>query len=433
MSSFWNERAFRWLWLALTAVHLSCTTHVTNVYIDDGASDGDRVSTLVDASSTATLMLKNGARLEVPEGSVPQPVRLALERLPDSRASELVRGAEPSLRPLGAPHVLTPHGTRFENEVDLTLPMNGMLRAGRQLAAVWLEDEDDQVWKRLDAPEVTGTSVKVKLRHFSVVMLAEVEEGVELGTGVDEEVDAATADATDDGAVEDAAEDAAVEDATDDAQVDAADGEVTTVMDASADGGSTTLDASPSPVQDAEAGIDPCMRDGAVCCGAPRKLCSGWVTAASALVPGCARDWQDAEVCGISSVSNPGTGVPPFLEKQAPGTASPSCGDLLDRYDAVGDGGLVRPDASTTGNQRLDVERIIGAASFLMSTPACCTPGGACSLDTGRGRVFFPPSTEADSNAGYGCMAPAWAFPTRPEAQKVACDPVTGVRTGALP
>jgi Low-density lipoprotein receptor domain class A len=162
--------------------------------IDDGASSGLSKSGTASPEKSIKVGLDTGALVEIPAGAVTKDVKVSLERPADGKALELVnRLPKAEERVASAPYVLTPHGTKFQHDVTVKLPL--AKPDARGLAVAWLEDEDDKTWKVLAAPEVEGDKAVVKLRHFSVLLL--IDEVWDL------ELDAGTSNAGSDGAASD--------------------------------------------------------------------------------------------------------------------------------------------------------------------------------------------------------------------------------------
>lgn len=143
--------------------------------IDDGASKGEAKSLLVKSSTAATLVLKTGAGLSVPAGAVDKDLEISIKRPPDSEAAELVKKVGSEYRVASAPYVLKPHGTMFQKDVELTLPIAKGDKD--RLVVAWLEDESDNDWKVLGTPKAEGGAASIPLKHFSVVVLLEATAG----------------------------------------------------------------------------------------------------------------------------------------------------------------------------------------------------------------------------------------------------------------
>ena len=93
--------------------------------IDDGASRGVSKSAEVSTNKGAHIALSTGAALDVPIGAVDKDVKLTMERPADEKAVELVeRFKKDQDRIVSAPYVLTPHGTKFKEDVSVTLPVS---------------------------------------------------------------------------------------------------------------------------------------------------------------------------------------------------------------------------------------------------------------------------------------------------------------------
>lgn len=153
--------------------------------IDDGASAGQTTSALLTAESQTVLKLDTGARLTVPEGSVTKQLKVDLTRPADDKALPLLKVVQSQYKVASAPYVVTPHGSTFEKDLELSLP----IAKGNpdRLVVAWLEDEYDKTWEIHGKARVAGNAAKVPVRHFSVyVLLEQMDEQVD----EDEELDA---------------------------------------------------------------------------------------------------------------------------------------------------------------------------------------------------------------------------------------------------
>jgi hypothetical protein len=140
--------------------------------IDDGASRGVSKSAEVSAVKGAHIALSTGAALDVPMGAVDKSVKLTMERPADGKAIDLVeRFKKDQDRIVSAPYVLTPHGTKFKEDVSVTLPVSKT--GDRELSVAWLEEENDSEWKLLSVAKSDGKTAEVKLKHFSVLVVIE--------------------------------------------------------------------------------------------------------------------------------------------------------------------------------------------------------------------------------------------------------------------
>ena len=151
--------------------------------VEDGASAGVSASALVTRDRDAVLELSTGARVTVPKGAVPRDVTLGIERPKDEVALAMLTTVDKGKRIASAPYVVTPHGTPFDTEVEVTLPVSKERNQAR-LKVMWLKDEADQVWKELGKPDITNGRATIKVLHFSVLVLVEEDAA---GTGVDVE------------------------------------------------------------------------------------------------------------------------------------------------------------------------------------------------------------------------------------------------------
>jgi hypothetical protein len=201
-------------------------------------------------------------------------------------------------------------------------------------------------------------------------------------------------------------------------------------------GGGTDSGAVDAGPKDSGGGSDSAADTGptATCGG---KTCTGY--SPSALVmpfpPGCATSALDAEVCGLAGYganAYPEAGFPAFLERDAPGKESPSCGAFLEsKIEMAVDAGADAGDAGVM-NGLIDTKRTIplNATTNLdvaLVYPGCCTPLGFCTGDTGKGTSVSSFGTMA-SNGGYGCLDPKVFLQAAPAAlQQVPCDYATGM------
>lgn len=175
--------------------------------------------------------------------------------------------------------------------------------------------------------------------------------------------------------------------------------------------------------QDAVAPVCPAV---ATCAG---EACTNHTTSAGTWCGnGCAKDYKDAEVCGIQTlpVFGPDSGAPAYLHIHAPGVDSTSCGVFLDAIDTQADGGLAPADASTKGNMKQDRFVTVGGMAIQISTPGCCTPLGYCSGNSDKGEADFGGAKIA-SNGGFGCMQADAFLRTLPESARRRCDPDSGM------
>lgn len=143
--------------------------------IDDGAKTGVSVSMLVTRANGATLVLKTGASVNVPPGAMKSDTMLAVERPADARAVELTRSVPRRYRLASAPYVLTPHGSMFDSNVKISLPV-GRTVANNKLRVAWVESESDTNWKIMEQPAISGRAASFDVQHFSVMVLVEEED-----------------------------------------------------------------------------------------------------------------------------------------------------------------------------------------------------------------------------------------------------------------
>jgi hypothetical protein len=161
-----------------------------------------------------------------------------------------------------------------------------------------------------------------------------------------------------------------------------------------------------------------------VLCGTPAKECSSHKTSLGVTPAGCAENEGGDEVCGISSTAILMGAEPKFLEKDAPGVASPSCGAFYDGLEPTPDGGVA--DGGTKGNGRIDVAVTLQGLDIALTYPGCCTAAGFCSGDGSKGKADLG-GGPIDSNSGFGCMKSSIFFEALPEAvRQIPCDPKTG-------
>jgi hypothetical protein len=179
-------------------------------------------------------------------------------------------------------------------------------------------------------------------------------------------------------------------------------------------------DSGPAADSAAEAAV-------AVMCGTPPKTCEPHtIPGLPVIAAGCATNAADAEVCGISSQNVLMGADPKFMEKDAPGVPSASCGALIDSNEPTPDGGVV--DGGTKGNGMIDTTTtILGTIMVALRYPGCCTKDGFCSTDGMNGMSSVAGAAYNPSNNGYGCANPKYIFKAQgAAAQNIPCDPVTG-------
>lgn len=139
--------------------------------IDDGASQGQATSALVTEKG-AVMTLKTGAHVQVPDGAVKGQVTLGIERPDDKRALALVKSLPAGEKVASAPYIVTPHGTQFEKDVEVILPVAAG-RDAQKIKVMWLSDEKDTVWKEHERPIVVSDKATFSVKHFSVLLLVE--------------------------------------------------------------------------------------------------------------------------------------------------------------------------------------------------------------------------------------------------------------------
>jgi hypothetical protein len=170
-----------------------------------------------------------------------------------------------------------------------------------------------------------------------------------------------------------------------------------------------------------DAGHDAGMDSGAASIMCGELTCTGHTIKLSGqmLAPGCTKSALDADVCGISTVvlGPADAGLPPYLEKGAPGVLSTACTTVIDGLEPLKDGGA---DASTRGNDSIEVT----TNNLTISYPGCCNAAGFCSGQTDQGKLVG-----MDVVGGFGCMNPAvFLTPFEPDVSKrfIPCDAVSG-------
>ncbi len=140
--------------------------------VDDGASEGVSMSLEVTPDKDAVLELPTGAKLAVPKGAVDGAVTLSIARPKDAEALQFVKTVSSTDKVSSAPYVLTPHGTQFKKGVEVTLPV-AKDRTSEKLVVAWLKDENDKEWKTLGKPKVKDGVATIEVDHFSVLVLLE--------------------------------------------------------------------------------------------------------------------------------------------------------------------------------------------------------------------------------------------------------------------
>jgi hypothetical protein len=208
--------------------------------------------------------------------------------------------------------------------------------------------------------------------------------------------------------------------------------------DAGGGGGTTDAGATDAGAKDSGSTATDAGSDAAppVMCGG--KACMAYSPNAlvPAFPPGCAKSTADAEVCGLAGYganAYPEAGFPAFLEKDAPGKESPSCGAFLEsKIEMVADGGQGDGGADAGAmNGAIDTKRVIMVSGMTIDValvyPGCCTPLGFCSGDTAKGTSVSTFGTNA-SNGGFGCLDPKVFLQAAPAAlQQIKCDPTSGM------
>jgi hypothetical protein len=145
--------------------------------IDDGAKLGESTSMLVTRTSGATMTLKTGASVNVPPGALKSDALLEMKRPPDTRALELTRAVPKRYRLASAPYVLTPHGSMFDQNVNISLPIGRSVKSDK-LRVARIENEEDTNWTVMATPNVAGRAATFGVQRFSVLVLVEeVDEG----------------------------------------------------------------------------------------------------------------------------------------------------------------------------------------------------------------------------------------------------------------
>lgn len=159
-------------------------TSLAELGVDDGASQGLKVEKMVSAGAEASLELDTGAKLKVPQGSTQKALNIGLKRPSDEEALDMVKSMKDEYKLASAPYVLTPHGSNFEKDVEVTLPV-AKDRDGDKLRVAWLSDEKDKSWELIGTPEVSAGKATIKVDHFSVFALVEYEAGDHPGVDLD--------------------------------------------------------------------------------------------------------------------------------------------------------------------------------------------------------------------------------------------------------
>jgi hypothetical protein len=145
--------------------------------VDDGASKGVAKSAQVTGEKNVRIELDTGALVDVPAGAVDKEVKLTIERPNDTKAVALVGKLKQDQDLIvSAPYVLTPHGTKFKEDVTVTLPL--AKEGKREVQVAWLEDEDDTEWKLLGTAKTDGKKAQITVKHFSVLVV--IEDGSDL-------------------------------------------------------------------------------------------------------------------------------------------------------------------------------------------------------------------------------------------------------------
>jgi len=197
------------------------------------------------------------------------------------------------------------------------------------------------------------------------------------------------------------------------------DDDVTPANDGGAKDSGPGTDGGP---KDAGSGMD---AGPAVSCGG--MVCTPFMHPTLGLyAAGCAKNAAGADVCGVSTdkVGGADAGYPSFVEKEAPGVFSASCGAFFDSMEQEDD----MPDGGPKGNGKIDtVVNFPGIGMIAINYPGCCTAKGFCSVDT----KMTSAAGAAPSNGGFGCLESTIAFRTLPAAaQMIACDKATGMIGG---
>src|SRR5688572_6866466 len=111
--------------------------------VDDGASKGAAITREVTGEKSERLELSTGAALQLPKGALEKATTIGMERPADGKALDLVQRFKTDQdRIASAPYVLTPHGTKFQEEVTVTLPL--AKSGSREVSVAWLENENDK-------------------------------------------------------------------------------------------------------------------------------------------------------------------------------------------------------------------------------------------------------------------------------------------------
>ncbi len=187
-------------------------------------------------------------------------------------------------------------------------------------------------------------------------------------------------------------------------------------------------DVGPGPVSDAGPSVPVVICGDNVCAPHQPSLVERTVAA------GCALDYLGAEVCGLAGPDAGATfdgSVPAFLPKDAPGTASASCGSFLEsQLEQPVDAGVDGGDAGYP-NAQIDVRGFIYPDGLPLEIvrvyPGCCTPLGSCGVDS-RNAIAIQMFGRLSYNAGYGCVDPrAFFAASAPALRSMSCDPQSGL------
>ncbi|MFM2417717.1 MAG: hypothetical protein RL385_2440 [Pseudomonadota bacterium] len=218
------------------------------------------------------------------------------------------------------------------------------------------------------------------------------------------------------------------------------DDENATTVDAGADDAGDTPSADAGKA-DASTSTDAGKTDAAaaapVMCGSPAVTCTPHMILTGPVAAGCAKNEQDEEVCGISSANVLMGQEPLFLEKNAPGVDSKSCGAFYDSLETPAADAGTDAGSGSIGNGKIDVAVKVAGMTYELSYSGCCTSAGYCSGNGTTGTVLLAGSTIPSDN-GYGCMKSQHFFTALPEVapagtpiaglklREVPCDPKTG-------
>jgi hypothetical protein len=131
---------------------------------DSGSDDPAKTPDPTEIGADGGTVTQGNASVEIPEGALSEPIKIAV-------AASDVNVAPPDGYVLaGPPFAFTPHGTRFDAPVTLTLPYTSSSAA---LAVLRLDDEDDTSWEVVDGGTFAKGSATLDVTSFSIYAVAE--------------------------------------------------------------------------------------------------------------------------------------------------------------------------------------------------------------------------------------------------------------------